>query len=67
MDIAKILLSKMKGCDAKLEDWIEYIPDRNFNDFRYAIDSSLVKSLGWKEEVEFENGIDETIAWYIRN
>jgi dTDP-glucose 4,6-dehydratase len=64
LDIAKILLNKMKGSDAKLEDWIEYIPDRNFNDFRYAIDSSLVKSLGWAEEVDFEDGINQTIEWY---
>jgi dTDP-D-glucose 4,6-dehydratase len=66
MDIAKLLLLKIKGPEAKLEDWIEYIPDRNFNDFRYAIDSSLLKSLGWKEEVAFADGIDQTISWYMQ-
>lgn len=44
--------------------WVEYIPDRLFNDTRYYISSDKLKSLGWKQEIDFTEGLVRTIQWY---
>lgn len=44
---------------------IEYGPDRNFNDQRYFIAYDKISALGWTEEVPFEQGLKDTIQWYI--
>lgn len=67
MDIAKILLRLIKGDEEVLSEWIEYVPDRNFNDFRYAINSDSLKDLGWKENIEFMEGLKSTVDWYLKN
>lgn len=64
IEIAKLLLEEIKGKEEKLEDWIEYVEDRNFNDFRYAINTEELNKLGWKEEINFRNGITDTITYY---
>lgn len=65
MDIAKKLITTLKPHD-RVEDWVEYVEDRNFNDFRYAIDSTALRELGWKEEMGFDNGFQHTIDWYYK-
>jgi dTDP-glucose 4,6-dehydratase len=67
LEIGTILLHLIKGYDKKIDDHIEYIEDRNFNDFRYAIDCTLLKNLGWKEEMDFYEGLRITISWYMKN
>lgn len=64
IDIAKQIYKIVKNDDKNFEDWIEYIPDRNFNDFRYAISCDSLKKLGWYEEIPFEEGIYDTIEFY---
>lgn len=64
MDITKKLVEIMKPND-KLEDWIEYVEDRHFNDYRYAINSKELRNLGWKEEIDFQKGFLDTIKWYL--
>ncbi len=54
------LLTKMMKKELKLT----FVTDRNFNDQRYFIDSSKVLSLGWKEEISFNDGLLSTIKWY---
>lgn len=49
-----------------LAAWIEYVPDRPFNDSRYAIDSSRLEKLGWRPQKNFEAGILDIIKWYER-
>lgn len=47
---------------------IDYVKDRPGHDRRYAIDCSRLKSeLGWKQERSFENGLRETVRWYLAN
>ena len=47
-------------------DYIEYVEDRKGHDKRYAIDcSKLIEELDWTPEVPFEQGIRETIKWYL--
>ena len=59
------LLGRKEGTSQKL---ITYITDRAGHDFRYAIDSSKLKEeLGWEPSLQFEAGIEKTVAWYLEN
>lgn len=44
---------------------IKWMPDRKGHDFRYSVNCDKLKSLGWKPEVSFEQGLDKTIEWYL--
>ncbi len=52
----------------KGEESIEYVKDRPGHDRRYAIDIAKIKNeLGWEPKHSFEEGIKETIEWYVKN
>ena len=51
----------------KSEDLIEFVEDRLGHDKRYAIDPSKIEQLGWKPQLTFDLGIDQTIKWYVEN
>ena len=58
-------LGRKEGSSDKL---ITYITDRAGHDLRYAIDSTkLKKELGWEPSLQFEEGIDKTVKWYLDN
>jgi len=64
MDLVKTLL-KLLGKDESL---ISFVKDRPGHDRRYAIDNSkITNSLGWKPSVTFEQGISNTVEWYLKN
>jgi|UniRef100_A0A6C0LXX2 dTDP-glucose 4,6-dehydratase/UDP-glucose 4,6-dehydratase len=67
IEIATILLNHIKGAEENIEDWVEYIKDRNFNDFRYSINTTKLNNLGWKKTINFKDGIKKTVYWYINN
>ena len=47
---------------------IEYVTDRPGHDLRYAIDFSKIENdLGWRPSVTFEQGLEQTVAWYADN
>jgi len=47
---------------------ITYVPDRPGHDRRYAIDCGKIKrGLGWKQSVDFQHGLENTVAWYLSN
>ncbi len=47
---------------------ITYVTDRAGHDLRYAIDSSkLQRELGWEPSLQFEEGIEKTVCWYLNN
>ena len=49
-------------------DLITYVTDRPGHDMRYAIDSSkLQRELGWEPSLQFEEGIEKTVRWYLDN
>ena len=49
-------------------DLITFVTDRKGHDMRYAIDSSkLQKELGWEPSLQFEEGIEKTVRWYLDN
>ena len=59
------LLDRKPGESQKL---ITFVKDRAGHDFRYAIDSSkLKKELGWEPSLQFEEGVEKTIKWYLKN
>ena len=66
MEIARKLIHRLKHTDT-IEDNIEFVEDRCFNDLRYSISNQKLKDLGWSEEVDFESGFESTIQWYIHN
>ena len=56
---------KEKGTSQKL---ITFVTDRAGHDLRYAIDSSkIMNELGWKPSVTFEQGLSQTVDWYLQN
>lgn len=63
IDVAKTLL-KSFGREEEEDKWIKYVPDRQFNDLRYTITSKKLQDLGWKEEMSWEEGLQETVDWY---
>ncbi|MGB2843004.1 MAG: dTDP-glucose 4,6-dehydratase [Halobacteriota archaeon] len=48
-------------------DLIEFVEDRPGHDIRYSLDSSKIRSLGWKPKHNFKEGLKETIEWYLNN
>ena len=57
----------MKELD-KSEELIQYVQDRPGHDRRYAIDNTKITAeLGWRPAYTFEQGIHETIQWYLQN
>ena len=52
----------------KSENLIKYVKDRPGHDRRYAIDNTKITTqLGWSPSYTFEQGIAETIQWYLNN
>ena len=72
IDLVKLLckvmdekLGRTAGESSKL---ITYVKDRPGHDLRYAIDANKInKELGWKPTVTFEEGLEQTIDWYLSN
>lgn len=59
------ILGRPEGASEKL---ITYVTDRAGHDLRYAIDSTkLNKELGWEPSLQFEEGIERTVKWYLEN
>lgn len=51
----------------KDESMIEYVRDRPGHDWRYSLDSSKLRSMGWKPEFDFEAALQATVEWYVEN
>ena len=72
IDIVKVLinttdrlLGRAEGGDMNL---ITHVTDRKGHDMRYAIDSrKLQRELGWEPSLQFEEGIEKTVKWYLEN
>ena len=72
IDIVKVvirtvdhLLGRPEGADL---DLITFVADRKGHDMRYAIDSTKLKNeLGWEPSLQFEEGIEKTVRWYLDN
>ena len=72
IDLIKVIIQtvdKMLGNpEGTSEKLITYVTDRAGHDLRYAIDSSKLKNeLGWEPSLQFEEGIEKTVRWYLDN
>ncbi len=72
IDVVKLLCSildkKLGNPTGKSEELITYVTDRAGHDLRYAIDANkLMTELGWKPSLQFEEGLEKTVDWYLEN
>lgn len=72
IDIVKVLVNTtdrlLGNPEGSSSDLITYVTDRKGHDLRYAIDSSKLKrELGWQPSLQFEEGIERTVRWYLDN
>ncbi len=72
IDIVRVLIAtvdRLLGRDEGADlDLITYVTDRAGHDMRYAIDSrKLQKELGWEPSLQFEEGIEKTVRWYLNH
>lgn len=62
--VTKAILSELK----KPESLIKRVSDRPAHDLRYAVDTAKIKQqLGWYPQIDFNEGLKSTIAWYVEN
>ena len=72
IDLIKVIIKTVDrllgNAEGISEHLITYVTDRAGHDLRYAIDSTkLKKELGWKPSLQFEEGIERTVRWYLDN
>jgi len=66
--LCKMMDEKLGNTPGTSDSLITYVKDRPGHDKRYAIDATKIsKELGWKPSVTFEQGLSETIDWYLQN
>ena len=64
IQVVKALLKILKA----KEDLIQFVKDRPGHDIRYRLDSSKIKrETGWQPKVNFEEGLEKTVEWYLFN
>lgn len=63
LDLVKKILKMMN----KSNDLISFTQDRKGHDLRYAIDSSIIRDMGWKDNIQINEGLIKTIKWYKDN
>jgi len=63
LEITRIILNRL----GKDENYIEYVRDRPGHDWRYALDSTKLRNLGWQPRYEFEEAMAKTVQWYQDN
>ncbi|EMA16392.1 dTDP-glucose 4,6-dehydratase [Haloarcula marismortui] len=61
LDVTEQIIKMVGGS----EDQIEFVEDRPGHDQRYSLDATKLRSLGWEPERSFENGLKETVEYYI--
>lgn len=64
IEVVKLILKILN----KSEDLIEYVSDRKGHDLRYSMNYNKAKTmLGWEPQIDFKDGLEETINWYLNN
>ena len=72
IDVVKLLCNildrKLNRAEGESEKLIQFVTDRAGHDLRYAIDSTkIMNKLGWKPSLQFEEGLEKTVDWYLNN
>ncbi len=63
LEITHIILDLL----GKPESLIQFVEDRKGHDFRYALDTTKIRKLGWRPEYSFEEAMKKTVEWYKTN
>ncbi|MBC7390066.1 MAG: dTDP-glucose 4,6-dehydratase [Opitutaceae bacterium] len=66
--LCKVMDQKLNRTQGESEKLITYVTDRAGHDLRYAIDANkIMKELGWEPSLQFEEGLNITVDWYLNN
>lgn len=66
--LCEIMDKKLDRAPGSCEKLITFVTDRAGHDHRYAIDSTKIsQELGWKPSLQFEEGLEQTVDWYLAN
>jgi dTDP-glucose 4,6-dehydratase len=66
--MCRVMDKKLNRQEGESEKLITFVKDRAGHDLRYAIDATKLKNeLGWEPSLQFEEGIEKTIDWYLDN
>ncbi len=66
--LCRIMDRKLGRPEGESEKLITYVTDRAGHDLRYAIDAKkIMHELGWKPSLQFEEGLEKTVDWYLAN
>lgn len=66
--LCRVMDKKLGREEGSSEKLITYVKDRAGHDLRYAIDASkIMKELGWEPSLQFEEGLEKTVDWYLSN
>jgi dTDP-glucose 4,6-dehydratase len=66
--LCKVMDKKLNREEGTSEKLITYVTDRAGHDLRYAIDATKLKNeLGWEPSLQFEEGLEKTVDWYLAN
>lgn len=66
--LCRVMDRKMGQAEGSAAGLIAYVTDRAGHDLRYAIDANkIMKELGWEPSLQFEEGLEKTIDWYLAN
>ncbi|WKN32714.1 dTDP-glucose 4,6-dehydratase [Porifericola rhodea] len=66
--LCKIMDKKLGRAEGESEQLITFVKDRAGHDLRYAIDAKkLMNELGWEPSLQFEEGLEKTVDWYLAN
>ncbi|WP_029214698.1 dTDP-glucose 4,6-dehydratase [Kallotenue papyrolyticum] len=63
IDVARRILRLL----GKPETLIQPVADRPAHDVRYALDAGKLRALGWQPQIDFEQGLADTVRWYVEN
>jgi len=62
-----VLTRRLLQLTGRGEEFIKLVPDRPGHDFRYSIDASKLRALGWKPKMNWDDGVAKTVDWYKTN
>lgn len=66
--LCRIMDKKLGRAEGESEKLITFVTDRAGHDLRYAIDATKLKeNLGWEPSLQFEEGLEKTVDWYLEN
>lgn len=67
LEVAQALVPYFGKGLSDLQEYVDVVADRIKNDASYDVQSSKIESLGWKPSVDFDEGLKQTVNWYLQN